>query len=266
MRRAPDNRKSRGLLIFIVTLVVLLVIQAVVLGALLVGRSNSNPVPVVMALPTWTPTVPVTASATSAVTATGTATITAAASTVAPSATAAPVTAQPATSAATSPATAAPTQAGIQIPSFQPVGKRSLYIPKLGLGRAIPIVELPLVGDSWDVQRLGHNVGHLEKTSWLGDSGNIVIAGHIQLAVEDFGPFLNLRKLEAGDLVMIADSGKIVAYQVTDSEAVEPTNVEVTYPTTEPTLTLLTCTSWDNHRGVFSKRLVVRAKMVTSNS
>jgi len=64
-----------------------------------------------------------------------------------------------------------------------------LFIPKLGWKRAIPIIEVPLEGDSWNVEKLGQNVGHLEKTSWLGDNGNVVIVGHIQLTVQDFGPF-----------------------------------------------------------------------------
>jgi LPXTG-site transpeptidase (sortase) family protein len=264
MRRGPNNNQ-RGLTAFIGIMSALLIVLILVIGALLVGRSNTTGGPQVISLPTDTATAPITPSATVTVSPTPTET-----NTPQPGATTAVPTAIPSTVAPTDtalPPTAAPTTVDttsdvVQIPAFKPVGKRSIFIPKLGLSRAIPIIELPLVGNSWDVDRLGHNAGHLEQTSWLGDSGNVVIAGHIQLTAQDFGPFLNLKKMAEGDLVVIAEEGKLFAYQVTSIDRVAPTAVDVTYPTLEPTLTLLTCTAWDNNRGVFAKRLVVRAKRV----
>jgi LPXTG-site transpeptidase (sortase) family protein len=274
MRRAPNNNRS-GLTVFIAGMSVVVIVMILVIGALLVGRANT-PVtpPEVLALPSETATVPVTPSATLTPSETPTQT-----NTPKPGATTAVPTAIPPTATATStpvPAdTATPSQTPdttintsgvVKLPNFKPVGKRSIYIPRLGLERAIPIIELPFVGNTWDVDRLGHSAGHLEKTSWLGDSGNVVIVGHIQLTVRDFGPFLNLKNMIEGDIVVIAEEGKMFAYQVTDIERVAPTAVEVTYPTEEPMLTLLTCTAWDVHRGVFAKRLVVRAKRVTISS
>jgi LPXTG-site transpeptidase (sortase) family protein len=147
---------------------------------------------------------------------------------------------------------------------FEPVGERSLYIPKLNLPNAVPIVLLPLKGPTWDVSNLGQNIGHLEQTNWLGKTGNTVLAAHIQLNFREMGPFKDLNKLQVGDKVMLADKGKFYVYEVTGSRTVDPTAVEVTYPTNDPTLTLLTCTVWDAHRGMFAKRLVVTAKLVQS--
>jgi LPXTG-site transpeptidase (sortase) family protein len=61
---------------------------------------------------------------------------------------------------------------------------------------------------------------------------------------------------------MVYDQGKFYVYEVTGSKVVSPTDVAVTYPTTDAQLTLITCTVWDANRGVFSKRLVVTAKLV----
>jgi sortase (surface protein transpeptidase) len=61
---------------------------------------------------------------------------------------------------------------------------------------------------------------------------------------------------------MVYDHGDFYLYQVDEVKTVVPTAIEVTYPTTEPRLTLLTCTIWDPVRGVFAKRLVVTAKLV----
>ncbi len=145
---------------------------------------------------------------------------------------------------------------------FQPVGEKSIYIPRLGLPGAIPIIELPLINHTWDVSTLGHSVGHLEATSWVGNTGNVVLVAHIQLNYQDFGPFLRLSTLVPGDKVMVVDHGKLYTYQVLGSKAVKPTAVEVTYPTVDPILTLITCTTWDSVRGAFSQRLVVTAKLV----
>ncbi len=154
-----------------------------------------------------------------------------------------------------------PTSAPTVVPLFQSVGDRSIYIPKLQLPGAVPIIDLPLVNQTWDVRTLGHNVGHLDATGWLGTTGNTVLVAHIQLNFQDMGPFQHLNQLGIGDQIMVADKGHYYVYQVTSVKTVDPTAVEVTYPTVDPILTLITCTVWDAHQGVFAKRLVVTAKL-----
>jgi LPXTG-site transpeptidase (sortase) family protein len=146
---------------------------------------------------------------------------------------------------------------------FQPVGGRSFYMPRLKQPGAIPIVDLPLVNGAWDVSGLGHSVGHLQATSWVGTTGNTVLVAHIQLTATDFGPFLLLRQVQIGDLAYVADYGQIYEYQVTSISTVDPSDVEITYPTVAPELTLITCTGWDNYQGAFLKRFVATAKLIS---
>jgi LPXTG-site transpeptidase (sortase) family protein len=162
----------------------------------------------------------------------------------------------------TIPASPTATQTPFPIPPIQATGDSSLYIPKLGWKKAIEIITLPIVGTTWDVTNLGHSIGHLDQTSWVGDQGNVVLVAHIQLAVDDYGPFLYLKKLEVGDAVYLVDHGTVYAYQITEKTTVDPTQVEVTNPTVNPTITLITCTVWDSSRGLFAKRLVVKGTRV----
>ncbi len=158
---------------------------------------------------------------------------------------------------------ATPISSATPVPKlFDPVGEKSLYIPKLALPRAVPIIELPLKNETWDVTNLGQSIGHLEQTSWLGKTGNTVLVAHIQLNFREMGPFRQLDQLKKGDQVMVYDRGGFYVYEVTDSKVVAPTNVEVTFPTPQAQLTLITCTVWDANRGVFAKRLVVTAKLL----
>jgi sortase (surface protein transpeptidase) len=57
----------------------------------------------------------------------------------------------------------------------------------------------------------------------------------------------------------------ITIYEVSEIFEVGPTDNSVTHPTDDPTLTLITCTNWQDSRGVFADRLVVRAIPVGSN-
>ena len=139
-------------------------------------------------------------------------------------------------------------------------GPRRLEIPKLNLSRPVPIVELPQVDNTWDVSQLGHNVGWLEHTTWLDPTwGNTVIVGHVQLDSEDPGPFYHLGSLAPGDEIVIWEGDDRFVYEVSETEVVHSTAVQITHPTSDPVLTLLTCTNWDFDRGVFADRLIIRA-------
>ncbi len=140
-------------------------------------------------------------------------------------------------------------------------GPRRLEVPRLGYSRPIPIVELPYTDGTWDVSTLGHNVGWLELTTWLEpDWGNTVLVGHVQLDDEDPGPFYRLGDLQIGDEVVVMEGDVEYRFQVTDIETVSSTAIEVTHPTREPVLTLVTCTNWDFAQGVFADRLIIRAE------
>lgn len=141
-----------------------------------------------------------------------------------------------------------------------PSGPRLIDIPKLGFSRPIPIVGVPLTENSWDVSQLGHNVGWLDKTTWLEPSwGNTVLVGHVQLDDNNPGPFYFLGDLVVGDEIVILEGDQQHVFEIVDIDTVPPNDIQVTYPSVKPMLTLMTCTNWDRARGVFSDRLVIRA-------
>ncbi len=164
-----------------------------------------------------------------------------------------------------------PTITPTPVPPFHPQYDRELFIPRLGLAGSVPIIEIPLRNQTWDVRELGQYIGFLQGTTWVSDAdaetgGNTVLAGHIQITEGVPGPFRDLDLLEVGDSIFVAERGTIYEYAVTAIDVVAPDDIEVAYPTREPVLTLVTCTAWNQFRGVFAERLVVRATPVRSLS
>jgi LPXTG-site transpeptidase (sortase) family protein len=125
-----------------------------------------------------------------------------------------------------------------------------------------PVVVIPIRDGTWDVEQITHEVGHLQGTASPGDNSNVVMAGHITLSAGGYGPFRGLAQLQPGDevLVYVRDQ-EVYVYEVDSLKTVEATDVEVTYPTTEPMLTLLTCVNWDAVQGRYNDRLVVVARL-----
>ncbi|HLA44128.1 MAG TPA: sortase, partial [Aggregatilineales bacterium] len=139
-------------------------------------------------------------------------------------------------------------------------GPRRLDIPVLSYTIPLPIVELPQINGEWDVTNLGHSIGWLDNTTWLDPTwGNTVLVGHIQLSDTDPGPFVNLHRLVPGDEIQVIEGSNVTSFAVTEVFTAAPTDAELTHPTLDPTLTLITCTNWVDARGVFADRLIVRA-------
>ncbi|MCL4875755.1 MAG: DUF11 domain-containing protein [Anaerolineae bacterium] len=185
-------------------------------------------------------------------------------------ATATPIPTEIAVQATSTPEPTVPPQVLATIQSFPPTatpyilptqaGPRRLDIPVLNYSIPVPIVELPLINNEWDVSNLGHNVGWLDKTTWFDTTwGNTVLVGHIQLSNSEPGPFQKLDRLAPGDEVFVYEGDLVRKFTVTEIFTVGAAETEVTYPTNDPVLTLMTCTNWDDSRGIFSDRLVVRA-------
>jgi LPXTG-site transpeptidase (sortase) family protein len=131
-----------------------------------------------------------------------------------------------------------------------------LVIPSMALDA--PVIISPIVGDTWDVDHLNQEVGHLERTASPGSASNVVLAGHVTLAPDGrAGPFKRLRELVPGDLVTIYKGEQPFTYRVDHTRTVKPTDIEVTYPTNEPTLTLITCLNFNSAEGRYEDRLVV---------
>jgi len=125
-----------------------------------------------------------------------------------------------------------------------------------------PVVVIPIRNGTWDVEQITHEVGHLQGTASPGDSSNVVMAGHITLTAGGYGPFRGLAQLQPGDevLVYISDQ-EVYAYQVDSVQTVKANDVEVTYPTTQPILTLITCVNWNPVQGRYNDRLIVVAHL-----
>lgn len=98
-------------------------------------------------------------------------------------------------------------------------------------------------------------VGHLPETALPGESGNVVLAGHR----DSF--FRPLRNIRVGDAITIWTPEGEVEYQVEWTKVVWPTDVQVLQPSSENTLTLVTCFPF-YYLGSAPKRFIVHARQV----
>ncbi len=151
---------------------------------------------------------------------------------------------------------------GGALPTAPPIGR--LVMAKLKVD--VPIVEVGIVDGQWDVSRLFTWAGHLVGTGRLGEAGNAGLAGHISLKDGRDGAFRWLERLQPGDEVQVYADGRRYTYQVTSRRVVPPTEVSVLDPTSDPTLTLITCTNWSVLRGEYTERFVVQAQLVEAAS
>jgi len=100
----------------------------------------------------------------------------------------------------------------------------------------IPRVELEVaVLEGTDDFVLDRAVGHIEGTARPGDSGNIGIAGHRD------GFFRGLKDVRRGDVIELVTLEGTEIYVVDELTVVEPEAVGVLRPTSEPSITLVTC-------------------------
>jgi len=133
----------------------------------------------------------------------------------------------------------------------------NIPIPTPGPEQAIRIqipaidVDAPIVqGDGWEQLKKG--VGQHIGTTNPGQNGNLVLTAHNDV----FGEiFRELDQLKPGDAVIVHTAQRAYTYLVTDSEVVEPTQVEVMAPTPKPVVTLISCYPYL----VDDQRIVVKA-------
>lgn len=131
-----------------------------------------------------------------------------------------------------------------------------LVIPAMELD--VPVIMSPIVNQTWKVDHLGEDfVGHLEGTASPGDSSNVVLAGHVTLAHNVYGPFAGLGQLEPGDSIIVYAGDQPYTYSVDSRQLVNRTDVQVTYPTDTGRVTLITCSNWSDELGAYQERLIV---------
>jgi sortase A len=114
-------------------------------------------------------------------------------------------------------------------------------------------VDAPVVeGDDWEQLKKG--VGHHLRSANPGERGNMVLSAHNDV----FGEiFRDLDKVELKDEILVYSGSRVFRYVATQKRVIEPTEVSVMYPTSDPTLTLITCYPYL----VDNKRIVVIAEL-----
>lgn len=108
-------------------------------------------------------------------------------------------------------------------------------------------------GESDAILDLG--AGHLADTPWLGQPGNVVLAGHRDTV------FRPLERIRVGDVIEVAGHSGVARYAVTSTKIVEPTDISVLDPSETNTLTLITCFPFV-YVGHAPHRFIVRASEV----
>jgi sortase A len=172
----------------------------------------------------------------------------------------------PSTPTATSRPTSTPTRPApaetVAVPTPPRIATR-LVIPSLSIDA--PVVEVPIVDSRWDVSIIQHEIGHLEATAGVGEKGNMVLAGHVTLR-SGGGPFLHLFKLQPGDIAVVYAGSERFEYRVMDKRQVSPEDLSVVQPSSEPTLSLLTCSDWDAESRTYRQRFVVTASLTSDET
>lgn len=132
----------------------------------------------------------------------------------------------------------------LPIPTTGPEAAISIQIP------AIKVDSRIFQGDNWEQLRKG--VGQHLGTPNPGQPGNLVLAGHNDIYDQ---VFRDLDKLKVGDTIHIFTITHQYVYVITGTQVVEPTQVEVMVPTSNATVTLISCYPYL----VDNKRIVVKA-------
>lgn len=112
------------------------------------------------------------------------------------------------------------------------------------------------------------NVAWYKQTARLGETGNILLAGHLNWWGVPEAVFFRLATLQPGDLVEVTgDDGEIYRYIVDWMEpfpAADPPPDDALGPTDNESLTLITCGGeWDVSAAEYNQRSVVRATRET---
>ena len=103
--------------------------------------------------------------------------------------------------------------------------------------------------------------GQAEYTAGAGQRGNAVVMGHVS-SLHSGDVFKNLDQVQLGDEVEVFSRERRFAYRVFEARAVPRTDLAMVAPTSEPILSLFTCTgAWDPAAWDYTERLFVRARL-----
>jgi LPXTG-site transpeptidase (sortase) family protein len=124
------------------------------------------------------------------------------------------------------------------------------------------IVRVYVGEGTWDVRQLGARVGYLEGTSPPGQNGNVVLAGHVELADGRKGVFATLKQVLIGAEVLVIREGKTTRYSVSSVSETTPDDLTPVQPTDDDRITLITCDDLDLTRLRYQNRIIVVAQRV----
>lgn len=142
--------------------------------------------------------------------------------------------------------------------------ENTLNIPKLNM--RVPVIYDSAPDEESFQKSLERGVVHYTGTARPGQPGNVVMFGHSSNDWWEPGDykfvFVLLSRMKVDDIIGVDYNGKRHYYVVTNIKVVDPTAIEVLYPTQVPTLTLITCTP----PGTSLKRLIVQAREAKSST
>ncbi len=152
------------------------------------------------------------------------------------------------------------------VPTQEPSKAPVVRIEVPGVSIDAPVVSLGVLdGGIMEAPHTPTDVGWYRFSAQPGTTGNAVFAGHVDYA--NYGPavFYRLRELKAGDVIQVSlEDGSRIAYAVVSADIYDAATApvqEIVGPTTNQTITLITCTGVFNRNALdYDKRLVIRGE------
>jgi LPXTG-site transpeptidase (sortase) family protein len=137
-----------------------------------------------------------------------------------------------------------------------------------GIDVSAMIESLEIVDGAFQAPTSAEQVAWYKDTAWLGEPGNLVMAGHLNYWGVPEGVFFALDKVEVGDLIEVtAENGTVYTYEVKTVQLLptDPASLQsVTAETGTESLTLITCGGeWDAGSQSYLHRTVVQAERVS---
>ncbi len=137
-----------------------------------------------------------------------------------------------------------------------------LEIPSLSI--KMNIVGVPANTDSWNVSWLGNDAGWLNGSAFPTWDGNSVITGHVWDALNQPGPFAELKKLKYGDQIKVHAFGQVYVYEIRESKLISSSNKTIAFKHEEKSwVTLITCEDYKEQARKYLYRRMVRAVLVS---
>lgn len=147
---------------------------------------------------------------------------------------------------------AAATRPAPRPPSVRSTVRRGDVLGELGVPR-LDMSVLVFEGDDADILKVG--AGHIPGTALPLGEGNIGIAAHRDTF------FWPLRSIHPNDLITLRTPEGTSRFEVTETEIVRPSYVQVLNPAAGRDLTLVTCYPF-SYFGHAPKRFIVHAKRI----